>query len=114
MLLGRRASANPPVAAAAVIQNIPLSMPICNHRLPPSCEGSIDDVFRDKYVLEFEVLGPSSNPPIEVQTFVDIVEGVLDDSHHSAHIACVGAERVMYRPEAQVVNPFVTLSLIHI
>ena len=28
MLLGRRASANPPVAAAAVIQNIPLNMPI--------------------------------------------------------------------------------------
>ena len=60
-------------------------------------------------MLECEVLGPGSDPSLEVQTSVDIVEGALDDSHHSFYVACVGAERVMHRPEAQVVDPNVTL-----
>ena len=60
-------------------------------------------------MLEFEALGPGYFPSLEVQITVDIVEGALDDSHHSIHIACVGAERVMHRPETQIVNFFVTL-----
>ena len=59
-------------------------------------------------MLECEVLGPGSDPSLEVQTSVDIVEGALDDSHHSFYVACVGAERVMHRPEAQVVDSTVT------